>query len=82
MMNLVIVKGNLFAANNYNSLVIPAKQHLGRGILYPPALMKLNMSIAVAADALLESPWIVTLTQTQQLGLGSCDQEIPSIRDE
>ena len=64
------------------SLVIPAKQHLGLRILYPPALMKLNMSIAVAAGALLESPLIVTLTQTQQLGLGSCDQEILAIRDE
>ena len=82
MMNLVIVKGNLFAANNYNSLVIPVKQHPGPRILYPSALMKMNMSIAVAADALLESPWIVTLTQTQQLGLGFCDQGIPSIRDE
>ena len=44
--------------------------------------MKMNMSIVVAADALLEPPLIVTLTQAQQLGLESCDQGILTIRDE
>ena len=61
-------------------LVIPAKQPLGPRTLNFSALMKMNMSIVVAARALLESPLIVT--QTQQLGLGSCDQEILAIRDE